>query len=384
MSNNNVKKAIAALFDEMATGLETGSFGKQATIVVTGLGSEHGEDNVLAGCVEAVKQGMKVLYLGTKEAPGVETIKVNSDDEQFATMERLLDSGEADGAVAMHYPFPIGVATVGRVVAPSTGRKLYLATTTGTSATDRVDAMVKNAVAGIIAAKASGVTNPTVGILNVDGARQAELVLKQMQENGYPITFSESGRADGGCVMRGNDVLQGTPDVMVTDTLTGNVLMKMMSAQASGGSIETSGDGYGPGLGAGYKRLVMIISRASGAPVIAGAVRYAAELVKGKVHAVAEAEYAAADKAGMKKLLEGRKKAAPAQEASAPVVAPQKEVVTHELAGIEVMDLEDAVQALWKKGIYAESGMGCTGPIIRISETKEADAEATLKEAGYR
>lgn len=384
MSNNNVKKAIAALFDEMATGLETGSFGKQATIVVTGLGSEHGEDNVLAGCVEAVKQGMKVLYLGTKEAPGVETIKVNSDDEQFATMERLLDSGEADGAVAMHYPFPIGVATVGRVVAPSTGRKLYLATTTGTSATDRVDAMVKNAVAGIIAAKASGVTNPTVGILNVDGARQAELVLKQMQENGYPITFSESGRADGGCVMRGNDVLQGTPDVMVTDTLTGNVLMKMMSAQASGGSIETSGDGYGPGLGTGYKRLVMIISRASGAPVIAGAVRYAAELVKGKVHAVAEAEYAAADKAGMKKLLEGRKKAAPAQEASAPVVAPQKEVVTHELAGIEVMDLEDAVQALWKKGIYAESGMGCTGPIIRISETKEADAEATLKEAGYR
>lgn len=384
MSNNNVKKAIAALFDEMATGLETGSFGKQATIVVTGLGSEHGEDNVLAGCVEAVKQGMKVLYLGTKEAPGVETIKVNSDDEQFATMERLLDSGEADGAVAMHYPFPIGVATVGRVVAPSTGRKLYLATTTGTSATDRVDAMVKNAVAGIIAAKASGVANPTVGILNVDGARQAELVLKQMQENGYPITFSESGRADGGCVMRGNDVLQGTPDVMVTDTLTGNVLMKMMSAQASGGSIETSGDGYGPGLGTGYKRLVMIISRASGAPVIAGAVRYAAELVKGKVHAVAEAEYAAADKAGMKKLLEGRKKAAPAQEASAPVVAPQKEVVTHELAGIEVMDLEDAVQALWKKGIYAESGMGCTGPIIRISETKEADAEATLKEAGYR
>ena len=358
MSNNNVKKAIAALFDEMATGLETGSFGKQATIVVTGLGSEHGEDNVLAGCVEAVKQGMKVLYLGTKEAPGVETIKVNSDDEQFATMERLLDSGEADGAVAMHYPFPIGVATVGRVVAPSTGRKLYLATTTGTSATDRVDAMVKNAVAGIIAAKASGVANPTVGILNVDGARQAELVLKQMQENGYPITFSESGRADGGCVMRGNDVLQGTPDVMVTDTLTGNVLMKMMSAQASGGSIETSGDGYGPGLGTGYKRLVMIISRASGAPVIAGAVRYAAELVKGKVHAVAEAEYAAADKAGMKKLLEGRKKAAPAQEASAPVVAPQKEVVTHELAGIEVMDLEDAVQALWKKGIYAESGMG--------------------------
>ena len=33
---------------------------------------------------------------------------------------------------------------------------------------------------------------------------------------------------------------------MVTDSLTGNVLTKMMSAQASGGSIETAGDGYGP------------------------------------------------------------------------------------------------------------------------------------------
>ena len=30
-------------------------------------------------------------------------------------------------------------------------------------------------------------------------------------------------------------------------------------------------------------------------------------------------------------------------------------------------DLEDAVKALWKAGIYAESGMGCTGPIVLLS-----------------
>ncbi len=29
--------------------------------------------------------------------------------------------------------------------------------------------------------------------------------------------------------MRGNDVLQGTPDIMVTDSLTGNIMVKMLS-----------------------------------------------------------------------------------------------------------------------------------------------------------
>ncbi|MCG4712407.1 glycine reductase, partial [Dorea formicigenerans] len=74
---------------------------------------------------------------------------------------------------------------------------------------------------------------PTVGILNVDGARQTEKALKELQENGYDITFAESARADGGCVMRGNDVLQGTPDIMVTDSLTGNIMVKMLSSAAT-------------------------------------------------------------------------------------------------------------------------------------------------------
>ncbi len=42
----------------------------------------------------------------------------------------------------------------------------------------------------------------------------------------------------------------------------------------------------------------MILSRASGAPVVAGAIRYAADLVKGGVHEVARVEFAAARKAG--------------------------------------------------------------------------------------
>jgi hypothetical protein len=38
---------------------------------------------------------------------------------------------------------------------------------------------------------------------------------------------------------------------------------------------------------------------------------------------------------------------------------------------------------LWKNGIYSESGMGCTGPIILVSEDENKAAEAVLAENGY-
>ena len=46
--------------------------------------------------------------------------------------------------------------------------------------------------------------------------------------------------------MRGNDLLMGTPDVMVVDSLTGNLFMKVFSAFTTGGDYEASGFGYGP------------------------------------------------------------------------------------------------------------------------------------------
>ena len=91
--------------------------------------------------------------------------------------------------------------------------------------------------------------------------------------------------------MRGNDVLQGTPDIMVCDSLTGNIMVKMLSSYTTGGSFEASGYGYGPGIGEDYEQLVMIVSRASGAPVIAGAIRYAAQLVRSKVFDIAKKEF---------------------------------------------------------------------------------------------
>lgn len=375
---------IAETFLEMANGIESGSYGKRPKIALTGMGSEHGEENSMQAAIMAAKDGVDVYYIGTLEAEGVTTVKVKDDEEGHSKMEELLANGEVDAAVTMHYPFPIGVSTVGRVVTPGKGKEMFIANTTGTSSTDRIEGMVKNAIYGIIAAKACGYENPSIGILNVDGARQTESILKELADKGYPINFAESARADGGCVMRGNDLLQGTPDIMVTDSLTGNVLVKMMSAFSTGGSYEATGYGYGPGIGEGYDRLVMIISRASGAPLIAGAIKYAAQLIRGGVFEVASNEFAAASKAGLKGLLDARKAAAkPAAAEAEEVKAPPAEVVTEAIAGIEVMDLEDGVQALWKQNIYAESGMGCTGPIIRVSEANLEKACEILKAEGF-
>ena len=167
----------------------------------------------------AAAQGVDVIYIGTLEAPGVTTVRVDSEEEGHKKMDELLEGRQIDGAVTMHYPFPIGVSTVGRAVTPGRGREMFVANTTGTTSTDRVEGMVKNAVCGIIAAKACGVADPTVGILNVDGARQVEMTLNKLREGGYSFRWAKSARTDGGAVLRGNDVLLGTPDVLVTDSI---------------------------------------------------------------------------------------------------------------------------------------------------------------------
>ena len=380
----NLEKIIAATFEEMAQGLETGSFGRRPKIALTGMGSEHGEVNSIAAAKMAADRGVDVYYIGTLEAPGVTTIHVENEDEGHKKMDAMLASGEIDGCVTMHYPFPIGVSTVGRVITPAKGKQMFVANTTGTSSTDRIEGMIKNTIAGIITAKACGIAAPSIGILNVDGARQCEMALNKLKEGGYELNWATSARADGGAVLRGNDVLMGTPDVMVMDSLTGNVMIKMLSSFTTGGTFESTGYGYGPGIGQGYENLVLIVSRASGAPLIANALEFAAQLVKGKVFEVAKAEYAAAEKAGLSKILAERKAAAaPAAAAAEEVKAPPAEPCTASIPGVEVMDLEDAVKVLWKAGIYAESGMGCTGPIVMMAPKNEEKSRELLKAAGY-
>lgn len=385
MTDNNVKKMIGKVFNDIADALETGQFGEKVRVGITTFGSEHGADNLVKGAEIAQKRdsSMEVVLIGPKVDSALRQVVVESEDAGYKKMEELLDTGEIDCCVTMHYSFPIGVSTVGRVVTPGKGNEMFLATTTGTSSPQRVEAMIKNGIYGIITAKAMGIKNPTVGILNVDGARQVERALKELSGNGYDINFTESLRADGGCVMRGNDLLAGTPDVMITDTLTGNLLMKVFSSFTTGGDYESLGYGYGPGIGEGYERVILILSRASGIPVVANAISYGASLAKGNLKKVAKEEFELANKARLKEILKGLSKEVKSSDEDEEVAPPPKEVVTGTIAGIDIMELENAVRILWKNGVYAESGMGCTGPILMVNEGKLEKAKEILAKENY-
>lgn len=376
------KKVIADVFLEVANAIESGEFGKKFKIGLTTLGSEHGVKNLVDGAELANSGLFDIVLIGPKYDTDLEVVEVNDEADMHCKMEELLDSGYIDACVTMHYNFPIGVSTVGRVITPAKGKEIILATTTGTSATNRIEAMIRNAIYGVSTAKSIGIKKPTVGILNVDGARQVEKGLKELKDGGYDIEFAESIRADGGCVMRGNDLLVGAPDVMVTDTLSGNIFMKVFSSFNTGGDYEAQGYGYGPGVGENYDRRVLILSRASGSPVVANALKYAYDVVKGSIDTIAKEEFSKAKKAKFDDIISSLTKKEVKSE-KVEVKMPDKEVVTYQINGIDIMDLEDAVAELWKNGIYAESGMGCTGPIVLVNEDKGGVSIDTLIKAGY-
>ena len=301
--------------------------------------------------------------------------EVGSDpDEAHRKMEAALEAGEVDSAVTFHYPFPLGTATVGHMKAPGSGRDIFIASTTGITDTDRVEALIRNAVAGIAAAKAWGIGAPSVGLLNLEGARAALAGLKRLKAAGWSINLTSSARGDE--LLRGSDIIAGTADVIVCDTLSGNAFIKMLGCYGSGGKLETSGSGYGPGLGDDGP-LVNIISRASGAAVTANAILYSAKMAASDLRGIYKNELSAAGKAGLTGLPEGSGPDAGA----APVL--KAKTVDQEIEGIDVLQLEDAVRLLKSEGIYCEAGMGCTGPVVMTAAGDKKGAEALLVKNGF-
>lgn len=386
MSQNPTKAMIAEVFNDIANGIKSGQFKKRVRIGLTILGSEHGVEEMVraAEFCKAKYDDFDIVLIGSKVDSDFEVIEVESAEEGHKKMTELLEKGELDGCVTQHFDFPIGVSTVGKVITPGMGKNMIIATTTGTTSTNRVEGMVKNAISGIAVAKANGIKNPKVGILNLDGARQVERILKEVNEAGYKFDFANSLRADGGAVMRGNDLLAGTPDVMVCDSLTGNLLIKIFSSFTTGGNYETVGAGYGPGIGEDYDKLVNIVSRASGAPLIAEALKYCAICAENKVLTIARDEFEKANKAGMEQIIDKTtKKAVKKEEDLEEVKMPPKKVVTYSIAGIDILELENACKALWKENIYSESGMGCTGPIVLVADEDSEKAIEILKKTEY-
>lgn len=71
-----------------------------------------------------------------------------------------------------------------------------------------------------------------------------------------------------------------------------------------------------------------------------------------------------------------------AQEAGG-VQKPPAKPVDQEITGIDVLQIEDATEALWKENIYAEAGMGCTGPVVMVAPEDFEVARKKLVELGF-
>lgn len=339
------------------------------SVGITLLGSEHGLEEVVRGAELAQKRhkNLRIVAIGPKGSTNLPTIAAESEAEQQKTMEKMLRAREIDACVTMHYNFPLGVTTIGRVVAPANGKEMLIASTTGMSAGTRTEAMLKNAVLGTAVARALKIERPSLGILNVDGALTTERSLKDLSSQGYAVNWAKSGRSNQP-IMRGNDALTASCDVLVSDSLTGNILVKMLSAATTGGSYESIGYGYGPGVGENYEQIICIVSRASGAPVIANALEFAGQMAKARLPRLVQEELA---QAGLVK---------PA--ASGPI-KPDAKPVDQEISGIDVLEIETATEALWQENIYAEAGMGCTGPVILVACEDLKTAVEKLKQLGY-
>lgn len=385
MSENGVKQMIAEVFNDIASGIKSGKFKNSIKIGLTTLGSEHGIEEMVkaAKLAKSKYEDFEIVLIGPKVEADFEVVEVATAEEGHKKMVELLENHYLSGCVTQHFDFPIGVSTVGKIVTPGRGTDMILATTTGTTSTNRVEGMVLNAISGIAAAKAIGIRNPTIGILNLDGARQVERILKEVQANGYEFKFADSLRADGGAVMRGNDLLCGTPDVMVCDSLTGNLLVKTFASFTTGGNYETVGAGYGPGIGQDFDKLVNIVSRSSGAPLIAEALKFCAICAENDVLTIARSEFAKANIAGLNYAINKVIKKVEKQDTEEEIKMPKKRVVTFPILGIDILELEDACKSLWKEGLYSESGMGCTGPVVLVPEDESVKAIEILKKAKF-
>ena len=374
-----IAQALAGIVEKARAG------GPVVRVGLMAAGSELGADEILRGGrrAQADNPGVRVVAIGPRQ-PGfddLEWIETPDSEADIATaLAAAIKEGSVAGAVAMHYPFPIGVATIGRVMTPGRGNPMFVASCTGSTSAQRGEGMLRNAIYGIATAKACGIASPTVAFLNIDGAGPALRALTRMQEKGYPVTLGTSLRGDGGSLLRGNDLVTGAVDVLVCDTLTGNVLIKLFSTFTTGGQYESAGWGYGPSVGENWQTIVSIISRASGAPVIANALALTAKVAANGLPALVAAELQAARKAGLDAEIAAlQPKTAVVEEVKKPPVVP----VDADIAGVDVMDMDSAAQALWKENIYAETAMGCTGPVVRIPAALKEKAIGILKAAGF-
>src|SRR5690554_6062041 len=111
MSENNVKSMIGKVFNDIANAMETGQFGQKVRVGITTFGSELGVENMVLGAEMAQKRdnSMEVVLIGPKVDSTLTQVVVETEEEGYKVMEKMLDSKEIGACVTLHYSFPIGV-----------------------------------------------------------------------------------------------------------------------------------------------------------------------------------------------------------------------------------------------------------------------------------
>ncbi len=118
------KNIIADVLLDIAEGIESGSFMKKPKIGLTLLGSEHGIENMLQAANLAKSLNYDIVLIGPKTETEFEVVEVANEEEAHSKMEELLDSKYINACITMHYNFPVGVSTIGRVVTPGIGKEI--------------------------------------------------------------------------------------------------------------------------------------------------------------------------------------------------------------------------------------------------------------------
>ena len=190
MASQDDKRAILGkALEDMVTRARSGR--APCRIGLMAAGGEHSDAEFLSAAAAAMKEDAALTVVGVGPRPaglvpaGMDCIEPGCEGGAMAAgMEKALEDGHIQGAVALHYPFPLGVTTVGRVLTPALGKAMFVACTTGMSAAQRQQALLRNAVLGMAVARGMGLASPAVGVLNVDAAPQVLRALNRMAERG--------------------------------------------------------------------------------------------------------------------------------------------------------------------------------------------------------
>jgi len=96
MSEAVIKKMIGDAFNDVATAIETGKFGKRVKVGITTLGSEHGIENLVKGAeLAAAGADFDIVLIGPKVDTTLEIALAETEEDMHKVMEQLLASQSA-------------------------------------------------------------------------------------------------------------------------------------------------------------------------------------------------------------------------------------------------------------------------------------------------